>query len=1008
MTAHRLHPVSHRALIQAAAFAALCLSGTLLATQTPAEELASLNVAEGYSISLFASEADGVVKPTQIRFDGDGRLWVTTTTSYPQIRPGEAPRDRIVVLEDTDHDGRADRTTVFDDQLHMPLGLELGDGGVYVGAADQLLFLKDTDGDGKADVRRVIFSGFGTGDTHQTLNSFTWGPAGELMMSQGLHAISRIETPWGNETLHQAGIWRFWPRRMRLDPFWDGAMGAHNPFGTTFDRAGQPFVFAGNGHGIAHLTQAMIRTEHFEAHPPLWNQGRKFGGADIADNSHWLPENRGEFVAGGYLHNSVERFRLTPRGATFQVDRLPPLVESTNTAFRVVDVRFGPDGALYLCDWFNSLIGHYQTSFRHPDRDKTRGRIWRVSAKGRPALRAPALEKAPLPALFDALLSPERWNRQLAARVLKDRPTEPVVAGLQNWVQAAPSEEARLDRIYEGIGVLASHEVPHAEFIELLSHSSNPDHRARAARITGHWASRLKDPLEVLTRLAADTEATVRLEAVVACAYVPDARAVEVASIAMENATGKPEEAPVAYAFTQCVHALKPLWKGPYTQGSLSFGNNQRRRDAFARADRSADTVNEAATRLRRVQEVALPADTQASLVESVLTAARPQDIPLLLAPRTFTVGTAYDAGAHARALLQLDTLGRNLGLKPTQDVGPALGALLSSAHPSVQAAAARLIGRWLIRSLESEVVRLLESQESPEAVRAGAIAGLGLFPSPEHTARILRAANPEAPTVLKTVAAAAIAARDLGAACRLASEVLAQEANTAAIETVMTPILRQPGGAGALAKALQTVRPHPESARALAGFLAQAGRQVPELTPVLAQALGRTAGNQTLTDRLASGPARQEFLKTVRASGDARRGATVFTRTELGCTSCHGVGASQPGLGPDLGALGTAQTPDFILRALLEPQVEVKEGFMSWNLTLQNGEEIQGRIESTSPQEVVLLDAATRKPMRLARSEIRSQTQAGSIMPAGLVDALSETELRDLLRYLSGLGRRD
>jgi glucose/arabinose dehydrogenase len=728
MTAHHLHPVSHRALLQAAVFAALCLPGTVLATQTPAEELATLKAAEGYSISLFASEADGVVKPTQIRFDGDGRLWVTTTTSYPQIRPGEAPRDRIVVLDDTDHDGRADRSTVFDDQLHMPLGLELGDGGVYVGAADQLLFLKDTDGDGKADVRRVIFSGFGTGDTHQTLNSFTWGPAGELLMSQGLHAISRIETPWGNETLHQAGIWRFWPRRMRLDAFWDGAMGAHNPFGTTFDRAGQPFVFAGNGHGIAHLTQAMIRTEHFEAHPPLWNQGRKFGGADIADNSHWLPENRGEFVAGGYLHNSVERFRLTPRGATFQVDRLPPLVESTNTAFRVVDVRFGPDGALYLCDWFNALIGHYQTSFRHPDRDKTRGRIWRVTANGRPSLKTPALEKASLPELFDQLLSPERWNRQLAARVLKDRPTDPVVAGVREWVAAAPSDTVRLERLNEAVGVLASHEVPDAEFVELLSRSRNPDHRARAARVTGHWASRLKNPLEILGRLAADAEPRVRLEAVVACAYVPDARAVEVASIAMENTTGQPEEAPVAYAFTQCVHALKPLWKGPYAQGTLSFGNNQRRRDAFARADRSADTVDEAATRLRRVQEVALPADTQASLVESVLTAARAQDIPLLLAARTFTVGTAYDAGAHARALSQLDTLGRDLGLKPAQDISPALGPLLTSADPSVRSAAARLIGRWQISALESELVQLVESSEATDSVRAGAIVGLAVF----------------------------------------------------------------------------------------------------------------------------------------------------------------------------------------------------------------------------------------------------------------------------------------
>ncbi len=1008
MTAHHMNPVSHRALIQATVFAALCLPGTLLATQTPAEELASLKAAEGYSISLFASEADGVVKPTQIRFDGDGRLWVTTTTSYPQIRPGETPRDRIVVLEDTDHDGQADRSTVFDDQLHMPLGLELGDGGVYVGAADQLLFLKDTDGDGKADMRRVIFSGFGTGDTHQTLNSFTWGPAGELLMSQGLHAISRIETPWGNETLHQAGVWRFWPRRMLLDAFWDGAMGAHNPFGTTFDRAGQPFVFAGNGHGIAHLTQAMIRTEHFEAHPPLWNQGRKFGGADIADNSHWLPENRGEFVAGGYLHNSVERFRLTPRGATFQVDRLPPLVESTNTAFRVVDVRFGPDGALYLCDWFNSLIGHYQTSFRHPDRDKTRGRIWRVSAKGRPALRTPALEKAPLPALFDTLLSPERWNRQLAARILKDRSTEPVVASLQNWVQAAPSAEARLERIFEGIGVLASHEVPHAEFVELLSRSGNPDHRARAARITGHWASRLKAPLDVLTRLAADPEAKVRLEAVVGCSYVPDARAVEVASMALENATGQPEEAPVAYAFTQCVHALKPLWKGPYSKGALSFGNNQRRREAFGRADRSADTVDEAATRLRRVQEVALPADTQASLVESVLAAARPQDIPLLLAPRTFTVGTAYDAGAHARALGKLDILGRDLGLKPAQDIRSALGPLLTSSDPSVRSATARLIGRWQVSALESELVRLVESSETTDPVRAGAIVGLALFPSAEHTVRIVQAVGHGKSPLLKSAAAAALAARDLDDASRIAAEVLAHESNPASLEATVAPILRQSGGAVALAKALQGTPPQPESARALAGFLAQAGRHVPELAAVLDPVLGGSTGGQTLTERLTSGKARQEFLKTVSALGNAQQGAKIFARAELGCTACHGVGASQPGLGPDLGALGTAQTPEFILRAILEPQVEVKEGFMSWNLTLRNGEEVQGRIESSSPQEIVLLDAATRRPLRLARSEIQSQTQAGSIMPAGLVDRLSEADFRDLLRYLGGLGRRN
>jgi putative heme-binding domain-containing protein len=399
-----------------------------------------------------------------------------------------------------------------------------------------------------------------------------------------------------------------------------------------------------------------------------------------------------------------------------------------------------------------------------------------------------------------------------------------------------------------------------------------------------------------------------------------------------------------------------------------------------------------------------LPADTQASLVEAVLAAARPQDIPLVLNPRTFTVGTAYDGGAHARALARLDALGQDLGLKPTQDVGPALATLLASREISVQAAAARLIGRWRIAALEPDLVRLVESAETPQALRAGAMTGLARFPEPGHTARILKAVGPDAPTTLKSTAAVALAGRDLGQACRLAAEVLARDSDPATVEQVLAPILRQASGTTALATAFAATPPSEGSARAMAAFLARAGRPAPELASVL----GRPTGAGSASGRWTSPAARQEFLKTVAASGDATRGARIFARPELGCTSCHGIGASQPGLGPDLGALGTAQTPEFILRALLEPQAEVKEGFMSWTLTLQNGEEVQGRIESSSPQELVLLDAATRKPLRLARTEIRSQTQAGSIMPAGLADGLSDPELRDLLRYLAGLGRRD
>ena len=152
----------------------------------PATELASFKVADGFEVNLFASELDGVPKPIQIRFDPRGRMYVATSTVYPQLKPGQKPDDKIVVLEDTDGDGRADKSTVLADGLLIPTGIELFNGGLFVGNATELLHLVDTDGDGKADQRQVVLRGFGTGDAHQTINSFTWSPGGELFFSQGL------------------------------------------------------------------------------------------------------------------------------------------------------------------------------------------------------------------------------------------------------------------------------------------------------------------------------------------------------------------------------------------------------------------------------------------------------------------------------------------------------------------------------------------------------------------------------------------------------------------------------------------------------------------------------------------------------------------------------------------------------------------------------------------------------------------------------------------------------
>ena len=207
----------------------------------PQLELQSLKVAEGFQINLFASDPM-IRKPVQMNWDAQGRLWITTSTTYPQIKPGQKPEDQVVILEDSDGDGRADKSVVFADNLLIPTGLAPGDGGVYVANSTEILHLKDTDGDGKADQRRVVLSGFGTEDVHHMIHTFRWGPDGMLYFNQSIYTHSHIETPWGVRRLRAGGVWQLRPESLQLEVF---ARGFVNPWGHQFDHWGQSFATDG-------------------------------------------------------------------------------------------------------------------------------------------------------------------------------------------------------------------------------------------------------------------------------------------------------------------------------------------------------------------------------------------------------------------------------------------------------------------------------------------------------------------------------------------------------------------------------------------------------------------------------------------------------------------------------------------------------------------------------------------------------------------------------------------
>jgi glucose/arabinose dehydrogenase/mono/diheme cytochrome c family protein len=560
---------------------------------SPEEERATFTLAEGYQVNLFASERDGVVKPIQFVWDERGRLWVACIPTYPQITPGAAPADYVLVCEDTNGDGRADRFTRFAEGLNMPQGLELGDGGLYVCNSTELLHLRDTDGDGRADERRVVASGFGTGDTHQLINSLIYGPDGTLWFSQGLHILSRIETPFGVSRLDKSGVWRMNPRTLRFDGFFNGAKAGHNCWGVAFDDFGQVFHKSGDRPDGYYTVPGMMRLdEPAEYHPigSLFQTNPKTTALDFIGTRHLPDDAQGCAVIAGFMGGVVELHRLLDDGSGFRSEQLPKLLKSSSDAFRPVDVGVGPDGAIYVADWFNKIIGHYQASYRDPKRDKTRGRLWRISAKDRPPVKQPNLAAMNARQLLDQLDSPERWTRSQARRLLMGQPRGQVMKAADTTAKklsaanplsptggegrgegARAAHDARL--LIDLLGVYQARETVRPEFLSRLLDSADPRARAYGTRAIGDWAGRLPDPLALLRPRIHDEHPRVRLEAIVACSYVPSPRAIELATEALDH----PRDRFIDYALGNCVRALRPHWQPALDAKQLAFGSNDAR-----------------------------------------------------------------------------------------------------------------------------------------------------------------------------------------------------------------------------------------------------------------------------------------------------------------------------------------------------------------------------------------------------------------------------------------------
>jgi putative heme-binding domain-containing protein len=958
-----------------------------LKAETPDEELATLNVHKDYQVNLFASEKDGIGKVVQIRWDERGRLWALCIPDYPQVQPGAKPRNRLVILEDTDHDGRADKSVVFADELEMPLGFELGDGGVYLATSSTLWFLRDSTGGDRADQRRLVLGGFGTGDTHQTINSLSWGFGGELWFTQGHSIYSRVETPSGVERHDRAGLWRFRPRTGKLDTFFDKSSAGANNWGVLTDRFGQVFHKEGAGNGGFYSVPGLTRGNTVLNSQNLMlfrSRDAKTVGFDMVGTRHFPDELQGAVVIGGVYNNNLQIHRLERDSQKFSTQQEPQDIISTkNPAFRPCDVRFGPDGAIYFADWYNVIVGHYQASYRHPDRDTVHGRIWRVTRKDRALVQPPKLSGATVPELLEQLDSPERWVSYQAKRLLIAQEPRAAVAALDRWVATLQAGDPKGDyRRLQALSLYEAHETPRPELLKSLLRANDSRIRAYATRALSNWARNgaLPGALELLEPQVADTDWMVRLEAVVAASYLETPAAAPIALRALDGAPFHYLE----HALVKSLSALKPLWTRALDEGRLTFAKDSHLLFALRNGHQpqSRRIIRE------RIESGGLAPAEKGEWLAALAALGSPEDA-------AFVLGRGSKDPAVLDALIAAGTAKKP---QPSEALTGELRALLSGTDKPLRERAAGLVGKWKVQALEGALAATARDEGADPDFRKAAVFGLGDLGG-EQNALILGdlVASSRAPQVRSAAVQALVVANPQEAA-KLSLKTLESVSTSDAAKPVLAGILQRAEGERAFRSAV------PGNLSAGQALLTlRALNEMGRSDRAVARALMNRAGVSDSVPEYTG-----EYVKAVaarsRTAGDAAEGRKVFEQS--GCMACHAVNNVGGKIGPDLSALSRGLPLDMIVTEVVWPSINVKEGFEAASATLKDGTVVSGFKQLHTESVLGIRDMNTGEVRTIQRSEAAQMKVGGTVMPEGLTGALSEKQLADLIRYLGELGK--
>jgi putative heme-binding domain-containing protein len=992
---------------------------------TPEAEKAKIRLPPGFEIQLVAAEPD-IHKPMNLNFDDRGRLWVTDTVEYPwPVKDGQVGRDTVKVLEDFGEDGRARKITTFAEGLNIPIGvlpLPAAPGGpteALVHSIPNVWRMTDADGDGKAEKREPALTGIGFKDTHGMTASFTIGFDGRVYATHGFANSSDIKARDGSALkLNSGNTYRFLSDGTKLEQW---TWGQVNPFGLTLDPAGDLFSADCHSRPIVHLLRGGFYSSFGKPHDGLGfapemcrHDHGSTGIAGIVRYSadHFPEEWRGLAFLGNVVTNRINLDRLdrtSPGGSTYKAVEQKDFLISADQWFRPVDIKLGPDGALYVADFYNRIIGHYEVPLTHPQRDRERGRIWRIVWRGTdgkaPAPKAPRADwtKATVPELIEDLAHPNLTVRMIAQRQLVARGLSGQGGQKDAVAEAVKPALASLDPLRRLHALWAAEQLsilPEAS-LTAAAKDDSPLVRTHALRAISDRPDPLPTQLhEAMLAGLEDKDATVRRTAAEAVGTHPspghvkpllaalkaadpaDANLVHVLRIALRNQFRPAENWKDAAALLDdepSARAVADVAVGVASPESAAFLSAH-----LAKRKESRDNT------ARYVRHIARHggADGVAKLEESLRGGGT--DLETQLA-----VLKAVQQGLQER--------GGKVGDRERQWAGELCEKLLSAGDAGKVTAGCELAGSMRLEETRSRLAELAATKKLPEAARKAAVTALAACdPAGQSALPTLAALVSDGGDAMAVRESAAAALAGLNRPEARAELVAALPKSPERLQTAIAAGLA--GRAEGAEELLKAVSSGKASARLLQDRNVSARLSGSGLKGVTARVAALTKGlppadkktQDLINRRLADFAA---FAKTP-AVGEAETlsaGAKVFERA---CMGCHMMGGKGAKVGPQLDGVGI-RGPERLAEDILDPSRNVDEAFRTTLIKLTDERVVAGLLLREEGETVILADQAG-KEVTVRKGDIdQRQVLPLSPMPGNFGEQLPDSDFRLLLAYL-------